>query len=151
MSEEKKIGIWRMPISWVALVAMLCVVFPISRILCSVGVWLVSLLSELSTVMVVVLLLIFGGTYIGIVLGGLSYLPTIIVYLDEMIYPSKHGVRYCVIGIWTALGAAACIFLLRIGVIIAGPSKIWWYGLYIWNLLFGIVVAVMGYICANSK
>ena len=151
MSEEKKIGIWRMPVSWVALVVMLCVAFLISRILCSVGIWLVSLLSGLSAVMVAALLLIFGGTYVGIVLGGLSYLPTIIVSLDEMIYPSKHGVRYCVIGILTALEAAACIFLLRIGVIIPESSKIWWYGLYIWNLLFGIVVAVMGYICANSK
>lgn len=136
-SGKKKCWLLR-PIAWVALLISVYLMNGIINAFFLLGVRVVDWLSTLPTLAIVLLTLAFGSIVLSLLFYGAMYLPTLVMTLSNLIYPSKNGVRYYLVGIIQ-------LFISVLGIILAvtgsGNDSVFWD--CVASVYFAIVYIVM--------
>lgn len=142
MKTKQKHWILR-PIAWACTVIMILCFQYASELIFLLGEYLFEFLDGLSTVGVIIFVMVFGGVFSSLVIYSAFILPALIVSASDRIYPSRHAVRYFVVGIYSLGGCAFLITAALAGAVKGGPM-FWFYVRYIWQALAYINMMVMG-------
>ena len=78
------------------------------------------------------------------------FLPVLIIYLSDKIYPSNHAFRYYFIGIVSSLIYAIVLFSAIRSKIPLGPN-FWTYALFVYLIFSSIVMIVHGHVDAEER
>lgn len=100
-------------LSWVFLYIAYLVVGWIGSLLFRFGFWAWGEFLSLSAFLKLIIVCLGGGTFIGIIISSLFYVPVLTITLSEAIARSKCGTRYIVFGT-IAILVTGISFLLRI-------------------------------------
>lgn len=141
-TEHKKPWILR-PVAWLCAIVMMLALQFIAELLCLLGEYVFLWLDGLSTVAVVMLAMLFGGTFLGIYSYSAFILPSLAVMVCDKIYPSNHAFRYYFIGLYTIAGCAFLIYAAIVGAV-KGGSMFWFYVRFGWLILTSIIMMVIG-------
>lgn len=147
--EKKKSWILR-PVSWLCTLAMYYVMCIISAFLCFLGRQIVNWLGTLPTLAIILLTMAFGSLFVSLVYISARFLPVVIVYLSDKIYPSNHAFRYYFIGIISSLIYAVTLFS-AIRNKIPFSSNFWTYAMYVYLIFSSIIMIVHGHIDAEER
>lgn len=90
----------------------------ISGLIFRLGTELVFWLSGLSTLVVIFLVMALGSIYLGLVTYSTWLVPSALVFLSDLIYPSNHAFRYYFVGIFQVVCCLICIVLAAKGIIV---------------------------------
>ena len=128
------------PVAWIATVVLIYCIGLVSTLVCTLGAWAVSELSRLSTGMVILLVILLGSEYSGILL------PHLLVFASDFIYPSNHAFRYYFSGIITLIFCAfSVIGCIRGWIVQTGDTSIFWfYATYSHLALSAIIMMLRG-------
>lgn len=112
-------------------------------LLCLVGEWSMAQIKDLPAILVMLVLVAFGGVYFSLAYFALFLIPGLTVEYSNRIYPSKKAVRYYVVGIYELIG---CAFLIYAGArgIARASSMVWYYARFSFVGLSTIVMIVSG-------
>ncbi len=140
---EQKRSLALRPIAWVCTILMVLALQYIAEVACRLGELLFVWINGLSTVVIVILVVAFGGTFCSILFYAAIGLPSLLVALSDKIYPSNHAFRYYFVGIYEIIG---CVILILAGVggLVSGGPMFWFYARYIWLIIASIVMMVNG-------
>ena len=147
--KKKKSWILR-PVSWLCTLAMYYVMCIVSAFLCSIGRQIVDWLGTLPTLAIILLTMAFGSLFASLVYISARFLPVLIIYLSDKIYPSNHAFRYYFIGIVSSLIYAIVLFSAIRSIIPLGPN-FWTYALFVYLIFSSIVMIVHGHIDAEER
>lgn len=138
------------PVAWILTIIMMLALQFIAELLCSAGEYILIWLSGHSTIVIVLLAMAFGGTFLGIISYSVTLLPALLVTLSDKVYPSNHAFRYYFVGIYEIIG---CAFLIYAGIIgaVSGGSMFWFYARYIWLIVVSAIMMLVGRSQANSR
>lgn len=137
------------PVAWIATFIMMYGLEQVCYLLCKLGDYLVRWLSVQSTIVIVLLVSAFGSVYLGLVYAVLIYLPLLLSRLSDVIYPTKRGVRYYVLGGYEILMFSIYIIGAASGLII-GDINFWFYARCIGVILAAISVMINGRIIVTE-
>lgn len=98
------------PVAWIATLAMFTLMDFASSLVCKLGVWVVGEFSNLSTGMIIILVLLFGSLYVGLFFYSAFLGSSLLVFASERIYPTHHAFRYYFIGIISIILCAISVF-----------------------------------------
>lgn len=143
MEEKKRNPILR-PVAWVVLLILADLMRIAAVLMQRLGIFLVGLLAPLPTWAVVLLVITCSSIYLGIIGYAIVLLPSIVISITELIYPSKNAVRYYVVGVFGALIFCACIIGGMTGVIKSDVGAFWYYALCVYLTILFIVFTVYG-------
>jgi len=147
--EKKKSWILR-PIAWICTVVMsLCIEF-ISELICKLGQYLVYWLGTLPTIAIILLTMAFGSLFVSLVYLSARFLPVLLVYLSDKIYPSNHAFRYYFVGI-ISIALYALVVWGSFRGIVAGGSMLWLYIRAGYLTFAAIMMMVHGHIDAEER
>lgn len=138
------------PVAWILTIIMMLALQFIAELLCLAGEYIVLWLSGLSTVVVILLTMAFGGLFLGIITYSVTLLPAIVVTLSDKVYPSNHAFRYYFVGIYEIIGCAILIYAGIIGSV-TGGTMFWFYARYVWLIVVSIAMMLMGRGAANDR
>ena len=147
--EHEKPWILR-PVAWILTIIMMLALQFIAELLCSAGEYILIWLSGHSTIVIVLLAMAFGGTFLGIISYSVTLLPALLVTLSDKVYPSNHAFRYYFVGIYEIIGCALLIYAGIIGAV-SGGSMFWFYARYIWLIVVSVIMMLIGRNEANSR
>ena len=147
--EHEKSWILR-PVAWILTIIMMLALQFIAELLCSAGEYILIWLSGLSTIVIVLLTMAFGGAFLGIISYSVTLLPALLVTLSDKVYPSNHAFRYYFVGIYEIIGCALLIYAGIIGAV-SGGSMFWFYARYIWLIVVSVIMMLIGRNEANSR
>lgn len=140
---EKKKHWIRRPVAWMCTYLMMLVMEWVARIICNLGESVVGWLNGLSTAMIVILVVVFGGVAGSLLMYSVFVIPAAIVAISDKIYPSNHAVRYYLLGSYEIFGSALFIILAIAG-IVQGGDMIWYYAKYIYLIILSVVMMITG-------
>lgn len=136
------------PVAWVATWVMLLLIEQVARLVCGLGGWLVGLASGWSTIVVIIVAIIFGGTYLSLYFYSSVMVATITVTASNFLYPTKKGARYIAFGVYELIGNVAFILLCaigpKLGIVVTGGPLFWLYARYVWLIIFSICLISCG-------
>lgn len=138
------------PVSWLCTLAMYYVMCIISAFLCFLGRQIVNWLGTLPTLAIILLTMAFGSLFVSLVYISARFLPVLIVYLSDKIYPSNHAFRYYFIGIISSLIYAVTLISAIRNKIPFG-SNFWTYAMYVYLIFSSIIMIVHGHIDAEER
>ena len=147
--EHKKSWILR-PVAWILTIIMMLALQFVAQLLSLLGEYVFMWLSGLSTVAVVLLSMVFGGTFLSIFFYSAIFLPSFAVTIADKVYPSNHAFRYYFVGIYEIIGCALLIYAGIIGAV-SGGSIFWFYARYIWLIVVSVIMMLIGRNEANSR
>lgn len=140
--EKKKPWILR-PVAWIATVLMLIVLeYAAGFIFDLAGILLVKL-EGMSTVIMVILVVAFGSTFLGLLTSSATIIPALLISASDWFYPSKRGARYFVVGLYEIV-TTAVFFLAGISGAAKDGSMILYYAECIWLIVASISLMLMG-------
>lgn len=141
--EQNRKSWWLRPLAWgFVIIGVLAMQFA-GYLLCLVGEWSMAQIKDLSAILVMLVLAVFGGVYFSLAYFALFLIPGLTVEYSNRIYPSKKAARYYVIGIYELIG---CAFLIYAGTrgIARASSMFWYYARFSFVGLSTIVMIVSG-------
>lgn len=147
--EQKKLWILR-PVAWVCTILMVLGLQLVAELICRLGEYFVFRLSSFSTIVVVILVLLFGSVFCGLFFYSAIFLPSFLVSISDKIYPSNHSFRYYFVGLYEIAGCAFLIFAAIMGAV-KGGSMFWFYARYGWLILSSIIMMVVGHSQAKAR
>lgn len=131
------------PVAWISTVIMLMLLeYAGGFIFDLVGLLLVKL-ENMSTVIMVILVVAFGSAFLGLITSSVTIIPALIIAASDWIYPSKKGIRYYVVGLYE-LVITAVFFLAGILGTEKDGSMILYYAECIWLIVASIALIFMG-------
>ena len=143
------------PVAWVATWVMLLLIEQVARLVCGLGGWLVGLASGWSTIVVIIVAIIFGGTYLSLYFYSSVMVATITVTVSNFLYPTKKGARYIAFGVYELIGNVALILLCaigpKLGIVVTGGPLFWLYARYVWLIIFSICLISCGKSSASNQ
>lgn len=143
------------PVAWVATWVMLLLIEQVARLVCGLGGWLVGLASGWSTIVVIIVAIIFGGTYLSLYFYSSVMVATITVTASNFLYPTKKGARYIAFGVYELIGNVAFILLCaigpKLGIVVTGGPLFWLYARYVWLIIFSICLISCGKSSASDQ
>ena len=104
---------------------------------------LIDWLSGLSTIMIIILSILFGGTIISILFYSILIIPALIVSLSEKICNSKKGLRYKIIGWYDIISYAIYIVFGITGTITGAVAILYCVSIY-------GVLSCIPFVCVNK-
>lgn len=139
---KKKSWVLR-PVAWICTIIMILALQFVAEWICRLGDYLFYWLSGLSTIVIVILVLLFGSAFCGLFFYSAIVLPSLLVSLSDKIYPSNHAFRYYFVGLYEIAG---CVFLILAAVMgaVSGGSMFWFYVRYGWLILASIIMMITG-------
>lgn len=143
MNEERRISGARRPLAWVVVVILAYLSDVASGLLCELGIWLSSFLAHMTPFQIVICMVLFGGTFVGLAYYALSMIPLLIVYLCDRVYPSNHAFRYYFVGVCTIIVSACCILMAIFG-LITSDTMFWVYARYVYMIIHSVWLMVIG-------
>lgn len=146
--KQKKPWILR-PVSWVCTVLMMILLEIAATLICLLGEYFTYKLSTLSTIGIVILVMAFGSTFVGLFFYSITYLSALLVELSDKIYPSHHAFRFYFFGLYEILGCVLHIISALIGNV-KGDLMFWFYARYVWLIIASISVMLGGRAAANE-
>lgn len=147
--EQKKSWFFR-PVAWICTILMILALQYVAELICQLGAFLTVWLGGLSTIMVVILVLLFGSVFCGLFFYSAVILPQLLVSLSDKIYPSNHAFRYYFVGLYEIAGCAFLIYSAAIGAV-SGGSMFWFYARYVWLILACAIMMVSGHGAAKER
>ena len=148
--EEKKVSGWKRPIAWIVCLLLFGLAGIVSDLLRKASVWVCDFLSIQSTVVVVLILIFLGGTYIKIILWSCPIISEIIISTSESVFPTKTGLRYSITGGFYILYYLFFIVLGSIG-IVKGRYMFLFYAFSVYMIILSYFVMVLGKNLASKK
>ena len=140
--ENKKPWILR-PVAWVFTILAIFA-FPLAaEYVCKLGEFLVSYLDRFSTVVVVILVLMFGSLYLSLFGYSATTLAALFVHISNSIYHTHHAFRFYFVGIYLIMYCAALIIAGILG-FISGGSMFWFYARYAWLAFASLMLILYG-------
>lgn len=147
--EQKKPWILR-PVAWICTIIMVLGIQFIATLICRLGEYLILWLSGLSTVVIVILVLLFGSIFCGLFFYSVFILPSLLVSISDKIYPSNHAFRYYFLGIYEIAGCAFLIMAAIMGAV-KGGSMFWFYARMGYIIVSSILMIVFGHGAAKNR
>lgn len=138
------------PVAWLCTLVMCCFIDAIAGLLCRLGIWLVGLLGDFSTIGIILFITFIGTSFCSLFFWAMTMLPNLLVSLSDNIYPSNHAFRYYFLGIaWIGL----CLLLAIFGVlkIITSSSMVWFYIKLAAQILAAALMIIHGYADAKNR
>lgn len=138
------------PVAWIATILMVILMEFAAGIIFNIVEYIFTKLDDLSTAGVVILTIVFGGTFLGLLSYPVNLLAALIVELSDKIYPSNHAFRYYFVGIYELL---ECAWWLLLGVTnsVKGGSMILYYAEIIWLAAASVRIMIWGRAEANGR
>jgi hypothetical protein len=138
------------PVAWIATILMALLMEFAGGIIFDIVAFIFTKLDGLSTTGIVILTILFGSAFIGLVSYSVTLIAALIVGLSDKIYPSNHAFRYYFVGIYELLG---CAWYLVLGVTssVKGGSMILYYAEIIWLAATSAVIMFLGRAEANAR
>lgn len=138
------------PVAWGCTIIMLICLEYASAFIFNVAEYLIDRLNDFSTVVIVIIVVTFGSTFLGILVYSAFVLPGLAVTLSDKIYPSNHAFRYYFVGIYELVGCAFMLMAAMAGNIVGG-SMFWFYAENIWLAVASVMLMVTGRDEANQR
>ena len=85
--------------SWIVLPIMYYVVYFVGSLCSRFLLWVISEISVLSAFMKIILIIVGGSFFLGIIILPLFFGAAATVFASEKVYPSKNGTRYIVFSV----------------------------------------------------
>ena len=137
------------PVAWIfTCFAILALPF-VAELVCKLGAFLVSCLDNLSTVIVIILVMMFGSIYLSLFTYSAMILPSLFVNLSDAIYPTHHAFRFYFVGSYLILYCLAIVAAGILGFVSGGPM-FWFYVRHGWLAFSSIMLMVYGREKANK-
>lgn len=140
--EKKKSWVFR-PVAWLATILLMLGLQFVAELLCELGGYLVYWLSGMPTVVIILLAIAFGGTFLSLFFYSAIMLPSVIVNLSDNIYPSNHAFRYYFVGLYELIACGFLVFMALNGMV-SGGSMFWFYARYGWLAIASVIMMVVG-------
>lgn len=140
--EKKKLWVLR-PVAWICTIVLMLGMQFVAELICGLGEYLILWLSDLSTVVIVILALLFGSAFCGLFFYSAIILPSLLISISDKIYPSNHAFRYYFVGLYEIAGCVLLIIAAANG-IVSGGSMFWFYARYGWLILASIIMMTTG-------
>lgn len=140
---KKKKSLFFRPVAWIATILLMLGLQFVAELLCKLGGYLVYWLSGMSTVVIILLAMAFGGTFLSVFFYSAIMLPSVIVNLSDNIYPSNHAFRYYFVGLYELVACGLLIFMALNGMV-SGGSMFWFYARYGWLAAASVIMMVVG-------
>ena len=140
--ERKKSWILR-PVAWICTLIMLICMEYASAFIFDVAEYLIDRLNNFSPVVIVIAVVTFGSTFLGILVYSAFVLPGLMVGLSDKIYPSNHAFRYYFLGIYELVGCAF-MFIAALSGNVSGGSMFWFYAENIWLTVASVMLILTG-------
>lgn len=140
--QKKKPWILR-PVAWLVTILLMLGLQFVAELLCKLGGYLVYWLSGMSTVVIILLAMAFGGTFLSLFFYSAIMLPSVIVNLADNIYPSNHAFRYYFVGLYELVACGLLVFMALNGMV-SGGSMFWFYARYGWLAIASVIMMIVG-------
>lgn len=147
--EKKKYWVLR-PVAWICTFLMFLAVQFWAELLCKIGIFLINWLGNQSTVIIIIMVMLFGEGFLGLVTCSAVLIPSILVSVSDKIYPSHHAFRYYFIGIYEIIGCAILIFAGIIGAV-RGTPMFWFYARFAYIIIVSIIIIALGRSAAMER
>lgn len=147
---EKKISWVRRPIAWICTYILLQLVDTFSGFVCMLLSSLIGWMGGLSTVVIVILVVMFGSVISSAIIYSIFTVPALLVSLLDKIYPSNHAVRYYLFGAYKLLNLAVFVYAGIIGAV-SGGSLFWYYAKLVYSAVLNVGIMVAGWLHAEER
>lgn len=129
-------------LSWVVLLVGMLALDIVFGLMTRLAMWVVGLLAGLKVWLIVVIVLVAGSAFVGLVSLPASYGTGLLVRLCEKICPTRKGIRYYVgAGLWALYVLAAVVAVARV-------HDYWW--LLIQAAMIAYAAVAMGVVGAET-
>lgn len=140
--ESKKPWILR-PVAWLFTCLAIFALPLAAEYICKLGGFLIGYLDRFSTVVVVILVLLFGGFYLSLFIYSATILPSLFVSISNLIYPTHHAFRFYFVGIYLLVFCAILIVAGILG-LVSGGAMFWYYARYGWLAFASVLLILSG-------
>lgn len=148
--EEKRIAGWRRPIAWIVCLLLFSLAGIVSDLLRKASVWAWDFISIQDTIVVVLLVLFLGGTFISIILWSCPVISGIILSISEAVFPTKTGLRYSITGGFYIIYYLLFIVMGALG-IVQGRYMFLFYSFCVYMIVLSYFVIALGKSRVNGK
>lgn len=115
------------PVAWVATLVMFTLMDFVSSLVCRLGEWAVGEFNNLSTGMIIILVLLLGSIYVSLFFYSAFLGSSLLVYASERIYPTHHAFRYYFIGIISIILCALSVLAGILSWVRSNNGGMFWY------------------------
>ena len=140
--EKKKPWILR-PVAWLFTCLAIFLLPLAAEYICKLGGFLIGYMDRFSTVVVVILVLLFGSFYLSLFIYSATILPSLFVSISNLIYPTHHAFRFYFVGIYLIISSAFLIIAGILGFVSGGPM-FWYYARYGWLAFSALMLMLAG-------
>jgi hypothetical protein len=131
------------PIAWL-FTCLAIIALPIAaEYVCKLGGFLVGFLDNFSTLIVIILVLMFGSIYLSLFVYSATILPSLLVSISNLIYPTHHAFRFYFVGVYLLIFSASLIIAGILGFVSGGPM-FWYYARYGWLAFSALMLMLTG-------
>ena len=140
--EKKKPWILR-PVAWLFTCLAIFLLPLAAEYICKLGYFLVGYLDRFSTVVVVILVLMFGSLYLSLLWYSAAIISALFIHISNAIYPTHHAFRFYFVGIYLILYCAIVIAAAILG-FVSGGAMFWFYARHVWLAFASIIFIAYG-------